>query len=460
MMTKKRLRTLCLVAFEGAMVYGCGLAAISMRFGAEAGIVLSSGRGWLKILLLIGVVQTAFYLFDLYDLNLIRQVTVLILRISQALGVAAIVLALIFYALPQMMLGRGVFLVSLLLMLAAMMGWRLVAIWLLGHPRLTERVLILGTERGAIDLAREVLARRGDGYEIVGFVGEDPKLIGQSLINPCVVGAVTELEEVTKRYRVDRIVVALPDGPGRLPLDPLLNLRIRDKIAVEESASFYERLTGKIGTERLEPSRLIFADIARWSFLYHRGRRLMDLALALIGLLCSLPVMVLTAIAIRLDSPGPIFYTQERVGLHNRRFKITKFRSMRTDAEPDGPVWAAATDSRVTRVGRLIRKMRIDELPQFVSVLRGEMSLIGPRPERPEFVAQLEKLIPYYSQRHLVKPGLTGWAQICYPYGASFEDAREKHLYDLYYIKNQSFILDAIILLETVRIVLFGRLAR
>src|SRR5262249_8469989 len=171
-------------------------------------------------------------------------------------------------------------------------------------------------------------------------------------------------------------------------------------------------------------------------------------------------IMVLTAVAIRIESSGPAVYTQERVGLHGWKFRIFKFRSMRSDAEAHGPVWACENDPRVTRVGRIIRKLRIDEIPQFFNILRGEMSLIGPRPERPGFAEQLEERIPYYSERHLVKPGLTGWAQVSYPYGASFEDAREKHQYDLYYIKNQSPLLDAIILLETARVVLFGRFSR
>jgi exopolysaccharide biosynthesis polyprenyl glycosylphosphotransferase len=189
-------------------------------------------------------------------------------------------------------------------------------------------------------------------------------------------------------------------------------------------------------------------------------RRPADVALAIIlGLLAS-PLMLLTALAIKLDSRGPIFYMQERLGLHNLPFLIIKFRSMRTDAEANGPVWAGQDDSRVTRVGRWIRKLRIDELPQLINIIRGEMSLIGPRPERPVFIRQLEQQIPYYSERHLVKPGLTGWAQVRHPYGASFEDAREKHQYDLYYIKNQSLMLDALILLETARIVLFGRYSR
>jgi exopolysaccharide biosynthesis polyprenyl glycosylphosphotransferase len=246
----------------------------------------------------------------------------------------------------------------------------------------------------------------------------------------------------------------------------LLQLKLRDAMMIEDSASFYERLTGKISMQQMRPSGLIFSVNASQSRpawrvnLTRRGRRLFDLALAAAGLVLAAPLMLLTALAIKLDSRGPVFYTQERVGLHNRNFRIIKFRSMHPDAEKDGAVWARERDPRVTRVGRIIRKLRIDEAPQFINVLRGEMSLIGPRPERPVFVAQLEREIPYYSQRHLVKPGITGWAQVCYPYGASLADAREKLQYDLYYIKNQSLVLNAIILLETARIVLFGRLSR
>jgi exopolysaccharide biosynthesis polyprenyl glycosylphosphotransferase len=194
----------------------------------------------------------------------------------------------------------------------------------------------------------------------------------------------------------------------------------------------------------------------RWTRLYRRLLRVFDVVSSLIGIALSLPLMVLTAVAIRIESTGPVVYTQVRVGLHGRKFRIFKLRSMQADAEAHGPVWACENDSRVTRVGRVIRRLHLDETPQFFNILRGEMSLIGPRPERPEFVEQLEERIPYYSERHLVKPGLTGWAQVSYPYGASFEDAREKLQYDLYYIKNQSPLLDAIILLETARVVLFG----
>lgn len=460
MRAKHWKRTFLLMLFEGALIYGCGLVAILLRFGAEANEVLTQRMGLLKLLVAMAVAQGAFYLFDLYDFSMIRRLSVLAIRLCQALGLAALLLALLFYLLPSLLLGRGVFLTQLALMLTIMAGWRLLARWLLGHPRLAERVIILGTEQQAIDLAREVLNRREAGYEVVGFVGDDPALIGQSLINPCVIGTADDLEAVARRYNADRIVVALTDRRGRMPLDPLLNLKLRDDVAVEDWANFFERLTGKISTDRLQPSQLIFADNMRWLRFYRRVRRVADILIASIGLILSAPLMLLTALVIKLESAGPIFYSQERVGQHDQPFYIIKFRSMRTDAEQNGAVWASKDDPRVTRVGRLIRKLRIDELPQFINVLRGEMSMIGPRPERRQFVQQLSEVLPYYSQRHLVKPGITGWAQICYPYGASVADARMKHQYDLYYIKNQSPLLDAVILFETLRVVFFGRFGR
>jgi sugar transferase (PEP-CTERM system associated) len=321
---------------------------------------------------------------------------------------------------------------------------------------LAERVLILGTDLQAVAIAREIIQRRGRGYEVIGFVGHDPALVGQSLINPRVIGVMGDLEELVRRRRPDRIVVALSDLRGEAPVDLLLRLKVRDQIEVDEASQFFERLTGKIGTDHLQTLRMVFAETGPWAWLYRRLRRAIDVVYSLIGIALSFPLMALTAVAIRIESPGPVIYTQERVGLHGRKFRIFKLRSMREDAESNGPVWACENDPRMTRVGRVIRRLHIDEIPQFFNILRGEMSLIGPRPERPEFVERLGERIPYYSERHLVKPGLTGWAQVSHPYGASFEDAREKLQYDLYYIKNQSLLLDAIILLGTARVVLFG----
>jgi len=459
-MSRNRARILGILLVETVLAGMCGVTAVGLRFGSEAAYVLVDEQGWTKILLSISIVQGSFYLFDLYDFSRIRQRSVLYSRTLQALGVASIVFAVLFYVLPELMIGRGVLLLSLTLMLTVMTVYRVLAMRLLGHPSMRERLLILGTDQNAINLAREVLNRREEGYEIIGFVGDDPALVGMSLINPKVVGLTSDLEELVRHHRVDRIVVAIDQRRGRLPIDSLLKLKIPDVVAIEESVSFFETLTGKVSIEMLRPSWLIFSRKSPGMKIYRRLRRLFDVAAALVGLVLSMPIMAIVALAIKLDSRGPVFYKQERVGHHNKIFNILKFRSMRADAERSGPVWAGESDSRVTRVGRIIRKLRIDELPQFVNVIRGDMSFIGPRPERPVFVEQLSREIPYYAQRHLVKPGLTGWAQIRYAYGASVADTVEKLQYDLYYIKNQSPVLDAMILFETVRIVLLGRGAR
>src|SRR6185295_4850949 len=306
MMSRDRSRTLCILLFESVLTCLCCVAAIWIRFGAEAINVLSSFQGWMRIALSMVIVQSSFYIFDLYDFRLIRRRSTLYIRICQALGLASIALAVVFYVFPQMTIGRGVFLVSVLLMLTVMAWWRVWVMWLLGHPRFAERVLILGTEKGAIDLAREMLERLEVGYRVVGFVGDDPKLVGQSLINPTVVGLTSDLEEIVHRYAPDRIAVAVNDRRGRLPLDHLLKLKLRGDVAVEESASFYERLTGKISTDMLRPSSLIFGDGSRLRRTYKRVRVLADAVFAVLGLVLSLPLMALTAIAIRLESRGPI----------------------------------------------------------------------------------------------------------------------------------------------------------
>jgi sugar transferase (PEP-CTERM system associated) len=242
---------------------------------------------------------------------------------------------------------------------------------------------------------------------------------------------------------------------GQFPTDQLLHLSLSGHVSIEECASFYERITGRVHLEMVRPSWLIFSGRGRQARFSSVIRVAMHWLVALIGAILSLPIALLTAILIKIESPGPVFYRQERVGKNGRMFTVTKFRSMRIDAEKDGPVWARANDDRTTRVGKLIRKIRVDEIPQFWNILKGEMSFVGPRPERPHFVAQLAKEIPFYEQRHLIAPGLTGWAQIKYPYGASIEDARQKLQYDLFYIKNQSLALDAVILFETIKTILF-----
>lgn len=454
------MRRLFLVIVEAVLLFAAGLSATQIRFGSETGDVLFNQRGWMKVVMLTVVIQLAFYLFDLYDLPATRRYRRVIINLLIALSVATVLLSILFYVVPSLQLGRGVFLVDVTLIVAVIPAWRLIVAWSAGHPQLgvRERVLILGSGDQAIELARATLERRTAGFHIVGFVDNKPELVGKSLINPKVIGLTANIGGLVEQYQVDRIVVAVADGRGKFPTEELLTLSLSGRVAVEESARYYERLTGKIASEMLRPSWSIFARGNRFSDLENHVRRVLNAGFAALGFVLSLPIMFLTALAVRLDSRGPIFYVQERVGKNGRAFKIFKFRSMRMGAEAkSGPVWAEEGDPRVTRVGRIIRKLRLDELPQFVNVIRGDMNFVGPRPERPMFVEQLGEIVPYYSQRHVVKPGLTGWAQIKYPYGASVEDSIEKLRYDLYYIKNQSLLLDAIIVFETIKIVMFGR---
>jgi len=440
------------------LVYGAIIAAVYLRVGVDgAPFELVEKHGYWKAAVAGFFCLAAFYLFDLYDFLVMHDRRELVLRLVQALGLAWIALALSFYTYPALMLGRGISLIALPLALGLMVLWRISIHWFLVHPGIGERILIVGSGKFAVEMASEVLNRPDAGYRIVGFVGTDADLLGKSLINPRVIGLTDDLDQIVKRENIDRIVVAMGERRGQLPTNKLLQLSLTGQVTIEEGASFYERVTGRVSLSMLRPSWLIFTGRGRQAKLAELTRATVHWLVALIGAILSLPIVLLTAALIKLESRGPVFYKQERIGKNGRTFVLTKFRSMRVDAEQDGPVWASKRDSRTTRVGRVIRKVRIDEIPQFWNILKGEMSFVGPRPERPHFVAQLAEEIPFYEQRHLIAPGLTGWAQIKYPYGASIEDARQKLQYDLFYIKNQGLILDAIILFETIKIILFGR---
>jgi len=447
-----------LLLAEAVLVFGAIIGAVYLRLGFEDGHgELLARQGLLKTALATVFCLAAFYLFDLYDFIVMHDRRELVLRLIQALGLAWIALAFAFYAFPQVMLGRGISLIALPLALTLMVGWRVSIHWLLGHPDFGEKILIVGSGELAVEVAREMLNRPDAGYRIAGFVGTDPQMLGKSLINPRMIGLTSELHEVVKRENIDRIIVAMGERRGHLPTAELLQLSLTGKVNIEEGASFYERVTGRVSLSMIRPSWLIFSSRGRQTRISGIARNIVHRIVALIGGLVSLPIALVAALLIKLESAGGVFYKQERVGKNGVPFNVIKFRSMRADAEKAGPVWASQNDDRTTRVGRFIRKTRIDEIPQFWNILRGEMDFVGPRPERPHFVSQLAEEIPYYEQRHLIAPGLTGWAQIKYPYGASIEDARQKLQYDLYYIKNQSLMLDATILFETIKIILFGR---
>ncbi len=444
---------------DAAFIYGGVILAIYLRLGsAGSENELNSKNGWYKIGLATVVCLLILYFYDLYDYIVMTNRRELMLRLVQALGIAWMLLALIFYLVPPLLLGRGVSVYSVPIVLMLLLGWRIFIHSLTGHPDIGEKILVVGTGQTALDTAEAVWERRDAGYRIAGFISENGAKPREKLGRSEILGKAHELESVIRSEKIDRVVIAVRERRGAFPTEALLKMSLAGDVSIEECTSFFERITGKVHVDMLRPSWLIYAGRRRDSPVKSAFRELIHRLLALIGLIFSFPVAVLTAIFIKLESRGPIFYMQERIGMRGRRFKVIKFRSMKTDAEADGtPIWAVPDDERTTRVGKVIRKLRIDEVPQFWNILKGEMNFVGPRPERPHFVEQLTKEIPYFDHRHLVAPGLTGWAQIKYPYGASVSDAIQKLQYDLYYIKNQSLTLDMVIVFDTVKTVLFGK---
>jgi len=449
------------VSLRGLTVFGCELLLV---FGSIAIAARVNGGGdanltpalW-KIAFVTGLCLVCFYYNDLYDLNVVHSSRELLIRLLQAAGAASILIALLYLVAPSLALGHQIFVSSLVIFLIAIVAWRLVFQRLAYTAPLEERVLVVGTGPIARMIAREMQNRHEFGYRIVGFVNEQQ---GTPFLERAVIGTADDIPRLVQTLQIDRIVVGISDRRGHLPTTQLLAAKVSGA-RVEDATTAYERLTGKILVDNLKPSWLIFSD----GFVVSRPTRVLkrafDVVLASVAFVLAAPFMVLTALAVYFDSDGPILYCQERVGENGKLFTLIKFRSMRVDAEQPGtPLWAQDGDERVTRVGRIIRTTRLDELPQLWNVIRGDMSFVGPRPERLYFVEQLAAEIPFYQQRHSVKPGLTGWAQVKYRYGSSIEDAIEKLRYDLYYIKHVSIALDLSIVFDTVKVILFGRGAK
>jgi sugar transferase (PEP-CTERM system associated) len=450
---------LSLLLFETVLIVSAVALAAWQRLGPEAQLLLFVEGGLQKAFLIAFACQICLYYADLYNPRVIADRRELFVRTVRALGVTSFVLAALYYWIPALIIGRGVVLIAAALVIATVIGWRLAFEWIVLRVAPRERLLIVGTSPGAVALARELHAMRGQiGVELVGFVDVDPARVGQPVFNPGVIGTVEDIPAVVRARGVDRVVVSLSDARGSLPMDKLLEMKI-EGVSFAHLASVYEEYTGKIAVENLRPSWFIFSDGFRQSAWLGMVKRVSDLVLAALALVLAVPVMALVALAVRLTSKGPVLYHQSRVGRHGRVFTVHKFRSMDHDAEADtGAVWSKGeADPRITAVGHVLRRTRLDELPQLWNILKGDMSFVGPRPERPEFVSQLAREIPYYGQRHVVRPGLTGWAQVRYTYGASVEDALMKLQYDLFYIKNLSLALDVFILFSTMKTVLLRR---
>lgn len=450
------LRSVALVLVEHALIVIAVMASAVFRLGAPE----TFGQGlqdWLgRAFVVAAVLQVCLHYCDLYDLRTLADPKDLLTGLVRALGATSVILAILYYTLPQLIIGRGVFALATILIITLVAGWRVAFDWLSVRGRPAERLLIVGTGTAAVTLARELFERRSElGVELVGFVDSDASRVGMPLVNPGIIGTVSDIPGLVRGRRVDRVVVSLADARGKLNMDELLAMKLNYGVRFDHLASVYEQYTGKIAVENLRPSWVIFSDGFRKGVTLEATKRLSDLLLALVGLVFAAPLMLFSAIALRVSSPGPIFYSQQRVGKDGVPFTIHKFRSMRVDAEAGtGAVWSRQNDPRVTSVGRFLRRTRLDELPQLWNVLRGDMSFVGPRPERPEFVADLTRKIPFYGQRHVVRPGLTGWAQVRHRYGASVDDAQEKLQYDLFYIKNLSMPFDIYIILETVKTVI------
>jgi sugar transferase (PEP-CTERM system associated) len=450
-------RRVALIVVEHALIVLSMVVVAVLRLGMSNISPTDAVELLWRASLVAAVLQLSLHYCDLYDLRTLSDRRDLFRGLLRALGAASFILAVLYYWVPTLVIGRGVFAFASVLIVGLVAGWRIAFEWLSLRTVPAERLLIVGTAGAAVALARELFERRSElGVELVGFIDSDASKVGSSLINPGVIGTISDIPAIVRERRVDRVVVSLAEARGKLPMDQLLAMKLNQGVRFDHLASVYEKYTGKIAVENLRPSWLIFSEGFRHTAFSFGVKRLTDVVLASIGLLLTGPVMLIVAPLVRLTSPGPALYSQSRVGKDGVLFTIYKFRSMCVDAEMGtGAVWAkVGGDPRVTPFGKFLRRSRLDELPQLWNVLRGDMSFVGPRPERPEFIAELTKQIPFYGQRHVVRPGLTGWAQVRHGYGASIEDSLQKLQYDLFYIKHMSSAFDLFVVFETVKTVL------
>jgi sugar transferase (PEP-CTERM system associated) len=431
-------------------------AATALRIPEQMPGALVTFGLWLRMALVTIVCGVCLYVNDLYEFRVVHRRSGLMARMTQAIGIAALVLASIYFLAPTLSFGRGILLAALPFIFFLLLSWRLSANATNLLARGAERVLFVGTAEAGISLVRHMLAHPEYNVRVVGFLDEHGKDIGKSLVNPCIIGATADVEEIVAREKIDRVVLSLKDRRGSTPVRQLLNLKLSG-VKVEEVHSSFERISGRIPLEHLSPSWLILADGFRKSAVLLAAKRLTDIIVSLGILLAVSPLLPLIALAIYIESGAPVLFKQTRIGFRGQEFQLLKFRSMVQDAEKHGPQWATKQDSRVTRVGRFLRKTRLDEIPQLFNVFRGEMSLVGPRPERPYFCTMLSEKIPYFNLRHSVRPGLTGWAQVRFKYSASLDDTKGKLELDLFYLKNLSILVDLAILFETVKVVILGR---
>lgn len=415
---------------------------------------------WIRIFIITIIIQISLYYHDLYSFATQYKTLDLSMRILQSIGIACLFLAALYYLFPYIILEQGIFFIGLFFLLVFLVSWRIIYQYLCQKSLFSEDIILIGDGNLANLINQEIVNNLDSGYKIAAVFSNPGNIVLPDKIKADYYNNYDQIYQIASQKGIKKIVVSLEERRGKSPVQPLLACKMMG-IKIFDGLTFYESLSGKIIATKTPPSWLIFSEGFNRQKISLASKRIIDILLAAIGLIVTAPFMLIIAIAIKLPSSGPVFFKQIRVGQRERLFKVVKFRTMREDAEANsGAVWAQEDDPRITKVGHVLRKLRLDELPQFFNVLKGEMSFVGPRPERPEFVEQLKKALPYYGERHTVKPGITGWAQINYGYGASQEDALRKLEYDLFYIKHLSLVFDLFIVLKTVKTVLFGNGAR
>jgi sugar transferase (PEP-CTERM system associated) len=444
-------RTVILLLCEALIVCGSFVVASLVLFGPSRMDVLTTNHGLLKIGVLTVLTILCAYYFDLYEPQQLSAPWEIYFRLLLVIGCLSLLLSLVLFMFPQVDIARYVLLLGLALVVTFLIMWRRAFEWISGKAMFRERVFVLGNGEIAANLVTAIRNRKEAGMEVIEF---DSPLLSSADGSHSYHDAIERLTSL--KPPVHRIVIAMEERRGELPVDDLLAMRMRG-VEIEEVGNLLERLTGKMQLEGLRPSNLLFCEGFNMKQSLQLTQRLASFIVALIILLLFVPFFPFVALAIKLSSKGPIFFSQTRVGLDNETFKVHKFRTMFVDAEAKGARWATKDDPRVTRLGSFLRKTRIDEIPQLWNVLRGEMSFVGPRPERPEFTSWLAQEIPFYSLRHMARPGLTGWAQVRYGYGATLAEAREKLSYDLYYLKHKSLGLDLLIMFETIKTIVRRR---
>jgi sugar transferase (PEP-CTERM system associated) len=440
-------RTIVLLLCEALIVSGSFLLATVMRLGPDTYLVLNYEYGALKIAGLTLLTLLCSYYFDLYEPQRISARWEIYFRLLLVLGFLSFLLSGVIYFFPDVD-AHSVLLLGLIFLTLSLVVWRSAYEWIIGRKMFRERVYVLGVGERAQTVVELLRTRKDAGMEVVG---SDSRMLDKEERKEAFTTALEAFRGPDPG--IDRVIIALEDRRGELPLRELLKLRFNG-VVIEEAGSLLERLTGKLYLDGLRPSSFIYSEGFRVRPSQQIARRIVSTLTAAAGLLLFLPFFPIVALMVRLSSAGPIFFRQTRVGLGGRNFTVYKFRTMRQDAEVEGARWASKNDPRVTPIGMFMRKIRLDEVPQLWNVLRGDMGFVGPRPERPEFVPWLSEQIPYFDLRHMIRPGLTGWAQVRYGYGATLAESREKLEFDLYYIKHMSLGLDLLIMFETVKTIL------